>query len=64
MQFVIADLTRKLGLPADSSEDAILAAIRAPTPDERRLFGELEQGTAETRPEPTRPLTDLRVLGY
>ncbi len=68
MEFFIADLAQRLGVSPEPSEDAILAAIRAPAANEQRAFAELG-------PKPERTLAgdadnlmrganrDLRVIG-
>lgn len=64
MQFIIADLTRKLGLPEGADEGTILAAIRAP---ESRVLAELGPMPTAATPSDEARLFDarpLRVIGY
>lgn len=65
MEFIIADVTRKLGLPADSTEGEILAALRAP---QGRVLAELgAAAAAAATPSAGERLFDarpLRSIGY
>jgi hypothetical protein len=64
MEFVIADVTRKLGLPADSTAGEVLAALRAP---EGRVLAELGAAATATPSDGVRLFArrhELRVIGY